>query len=153
MLLLKGRMCDSLKSSWQIVRGSYYCFGRSWRFVRHNVLISLFWEFMDVVSHKQDRGCLLKLDVSYQVYENIVLLFWCSGKFSRSLYYKDWINVCSWLIVFLQYHPNGMRWVWPEELEEADWLCHVDNIHQEVWMLCFKKKIFEMFLLLHVFVI
>ena len=31
---------------------------------------------MDVVSLKRDRGCLLKLDISYQVYESMVL---CSG--------------------------------------------------------------------------
>ena len=66
-----------------------------------NVLTSLYWEFifsicLAVVSHKQDRGCLLKLDITHQVYESMELLFWSCIDVSTCG--VDWW-LCGWSII------------------------------------------------------
>ena len=63
----------------------------------HHCIENLFFSIcLAVVSHKQDRGCLLKLDIICQVYESMELLFWSCGDVST--YGVDWW-LCAWSII------------------------------------------------------
>ena len=108
-----------------------------------------------VVSHKQDKDCLLKLDISYQVYESMVLLFWCSGELSWSVYYGDvstcevdWC-LCAWSIIQTVGDEFGLK-NWKRQIGCSMLMTsNISKSRQVVWMLCFKKKILEMLLMLH----
>ena len=80
------------------------------------IIENLFFSIcLTVVSHKRDRGCLLKLDISYQVYESMVLLFWCSEELSKSVYYGvvstcevDWC-LCAWSSIQTVWDEFGLK--------------------------------------------
>ena len=63
---------------------------------------------MDVVSLKRDRGCLLKLDISYQVYESMVLLFWCSEELSRGVEMYQLVKLIGVCVLEVSFKLFGM---------------------------------------------